>query len=99
MEEILQTTPGDTNVDELVAFDDFLTLSANFGQRGTWAQGDFNGDGEVGFADFLQLSGNFGFGAFAAALDEDDLARLGSEHSNDRRGRRPSVLPPEFLLR
>ena len=52
--------PGDANLDGDVNFADFLTLSANFGQAGTWDQGDFDGNGMVQFPDFLALSDNFG---------------------------------------
>ena len=58
---------GDTNFDGEVQFDDFLALSANFGEEGGWGQGDFDGDGQVDFLDFLALSANFGGAAPAAA--------------------------------
>lgn len=50
--------PGDTDGDGDCDFQDFLTLSANFGddQNVTWEDGDFDEDGEVGFSDFLLLS-------------------------------------------
>lgn len=53
---------GDADDDGEVSFDDFLALSANFGQTvdAVWEDGDFDGDGAVGFADFLLLSDNFG---------------------------------------
>ena len=50
---------GDTNLDGEVKFDDFLALSANFGEEGGWEQGDFDGDGTIDFPDFLALSANF----------------------------------------
>ncbi len=51
---------GDANRDGFVDFDDFLTLSGNFGDlNASWTDGDFNRDGEVEFGDFLILSGNF----------------------------------------
>lgn len=53
--------PGDADEDGIVAFPDFLALSANFGsQNATWELGDFDGDGVVSFPDFLILSANFG---------------------------------------
>lgn len=57
-----RTHPGDANLNGEIAFDDFLTLSANFGQSPSslWSGGDFDCNGEVDFADFLLLSGNFG---------------------------------------
>ena len=60
VEILKETFFGDVDLDGSVGFGDFLTMSANFGQNGGWAQGDMNGDQEIGFADFLQLSGNFG---------------------------------------
>ena len=58
--EIGQTRYGDTNLDLGVDFEDFLTVSANFGRSAaTWAEGDFTGDGKVGFGDFLLLSAVF----------------------------------------
>ena len=68
--EIAQTRRGDVNLDGKVNFQDFLDLSANFGQHvnngflgpGGWEQGDTNCDFEVTFADFLNISKNFGFG-------------------------------------
>jgi hypothetical protein len=44
-----------------VAFDDFLTLSANFGAEGVdYTQGNIDLTEAVAFADFLVLSENFG---------------------------------------
>ena len=55
--------PGDTNLDAIVTFDDFLALAANFGAEDVqWAEGDFDGDGKVSFVDFLLLAANFGKG-------------------------------------
>ena len=52
---------GDTNLNGVVDFEDFLSLSTNFGTNNRdWAHGNFNGDAEVNFADFLALSANFG---------------------------------------
>jgi len=62
---------GDINCDGTIDFNDFLTLSGNFGQTvdpGT--MGDLDGDGEVQFNDFLTLSGNFGTSAAAASVPE-----------------------------
>lgn len=62
IEEIFETQPGDTNLDRIIDFADFLILSSNFGENdANWGEGDFDGDGEVGFTDFLLLSNNFGF--------------------------------------
>ena len=51
---------GDANLDGMVDFGDFLSLSASFGKEGTWSNGDFTCDGSVDFSDFLSLSGKFG---------------------------------------
>ncbi len=56
------TWRGDADRDVHVEFEDFLTLSTNFGQQTgqLWTDGDFTGDGAVLFEDFLWLSTNFG---------------------------------------
>ena len=70
VEDLKGTFFGDADLDGTVAFNDFLTLSANFGQSGGWLAGDFSGNHEVDFSDFLQLSSNFGASqaALAAAV-------------------------------
>ena len=61
--KILQTAPGDVNLNGDVSFHDFLVLSMNFGQRNVgWQDGDVDLDGVIGFSDFLILSHSFGFG-------------------------------------
>lgn len=57
---LANTLPGDANLDGGVMFDDFSTLSNNFGQPGRWKEGDFSGNARVDFADFTLLSNNFG---------------------------------------
>jgi len=60
--QLVGTAMGDSNLDGVVGFADFLVLSTYFGRADAgWSLGDFNGDKEVGFADFLLLSTNFGF--------------------------------------
>ena len=52
---------GDTDLDGDVDFADFLSLSANFGNReANWTQGNFDGRDGTQFADFLALSEHFG---------------------------------------
>jgi len=52
---------GDFNNDGAINFDDFLILSANFGQSDTKPhEGDLNLDSKVSFADFLILSAIIG---------------------------------------
>ena len=58
---------SDADFDGEVQFSDFLILSKNFGEDGSWSAGDFNSDGLVGFPDFLILSKNFGESAQNAA--------------------------------
>ena len=59
---------GDTDLNGVVNFADFLSLSGNFGQASgaTWGMGNFDNDGGVNFSDFLALSGNFGFDSTVA---------------------------------
>jgi hypothetical protein len=54
--------PGDANGDQVVNFNDFLILSANFGKQtdAVFAEGDFDNDNAVTFGDFLILSANYG---------------------------------------
>lgn len=65
---------GDLNLDGVVEFPDFLTLSGNFGDpeaAGVYANGDIDLSGEIDFPDFLALSGNFGLSsAELAAVPE-----------------------------
>lgn len=54
---------GDLDGNSEVGFADFLTLSANFGNKGEgvrYVDGDLDCNGQVEFGDFLTLSGNFG---------------------------------------
>ena len=64
--EVTGFTAGDTNLDGMVNFVDFLTLSDGFGGIGSWSDGDFDGDGMLAFGDFLLLADNFGNTANAA---------------------------------
>ena len=59
---------GDANGDGNVDFGDFLILSSNFGESGSYTEGDFDGNGAVEFADFLSLSSNYGATSTASAL-------------------------------
>lgn len=61
---------GDANLDGGVAFDDFLSLSSNFGGAGGWGEGDFDASGKIDFADFLILSTNFEGSTEASAVPE-----------------------------
>jgi len=52
---------GDTNLDGVVDFEDFLIFASNFGAETLdWRDGAFSGGGVVQFADFLGLADNFG---------------------------------------
>lgn len=84
--------PGDLNGDGEVAFNDFLTLSSNYGATNVpYSDGDIDCNGEVGFPDFLTLSGNFGQTAEAQAVPEPSgflmalmaLAPLGLRRKRD----------------
>ena len=60
VEDAYGTFFGDADLNGEVAFEDFLALSNNFGESGTWSQGDFDANGQVNFGDFLILANNFG---------------------------------------
>ena len=51
---------GDADLDSIVGFSDFLTLSEAFSHEGGWSQGDFDGSGRVDFDDYLTLLNRFG---------------------------------------
>ena len=63
---------GDIDGNGEVAFADFLVLSANFGNDGTYLDGNLDLIDDIAFADFLILSANFGqsAGEVAAAVPE-----------------------------
>lgn len=62
VEHVLNTRPGDANLDGRVNFDDFVVVALNFGESvSSWELGDFDLDGQVSFDDFIKLSQNFGF--------------------------------------
>jgi fibronectin-binding autotransporter adhesin len=63
---------GDANDDGTVNFTDFIILSQNFGQSGTWNQANFTGATVVDFNDFVVLSQNFGNTIAGGALVTDD---------------------------
>ncbi len=73
---VLDTRPGDANLDGLVNLADFGVLRANFGGPGGWATADFNGDGLINLADFGLLRANFGFSRNAAAAGSADFVAL-----------------------
>ncbi len=78
----IPTLAGDLDGNGDVAFQDFLVLSANFGQDlPSYTDGNIDLVGGVAFADFLVLSANFGkvpeaAGAAAAAVPEPSSAAL-----------------------
>lgn len=81
LESVLQEldlVAADFNADGEVEFADFLILSENFNQTGSYVEGDADCSGEVDFADFLVLSRNYGLtsGAAAAAVPEPTSAGL-----------------------
>ena len=65
IEDLFGTLPGDADLNRSVDFRDFLTLAANFGLEGGWADGEFTGDGVIQFPDFVRLAQNFGLSAEA----------------------------------
>jgi hypothetical protein len=63
VEEALGTAYGDTNLDGIVNFADYVTLNNNYGSLwATWARGDFNGDGLIDDLDVDLLFAHWGFG-------------------------------------
>lgn len=59
--DLASTAPGDANVDGNVAFDDFLSLTDNFGDDfRVWSEGDFDCNLRIDFRDFILLSQNYG---------------------------------------
>ena len=57
---VVRSLPGDLDGDGTVDFEDFLTLSNNFGQDGSYVEGNIDLVNGIEFADFLFLSANFG---------------------------------------
>ena len=78
--DALNTLPGDLDGNGVVAFADFLALSANFGTvLSSYADGNIDLNNGVEFEDFLVLSGNFGKTAddVAAVPEPADLTAVG----------------------
>jgi autotransporter-associated beta strand protein len=67
---------GDANDDGTVNFSDFIILSQNFGQSGSWNKANFNSDAVIDFTDFVTLSQNFGqsIGSASLTASEEELA-------------------------
>lgn len=60
---VTATSPGDTNVDGDVDFNDLVALAQSYNQSSkTWSEGDFTGDGTVGFEDLVALAQSYGTG-------------------------------------
>jgi hypothetical protein len=56
-------TPGDTDIDGDVDFDDLLALAQHYGQsNASWNEGDFDGVEGVTFSDLLALTQEYGNG-------------------------------------
>lgn len=70
------TEPGDVDGDGVVGFNDFITLSREFGNEAGRQNGDLDYSGEVGFEDFMILSRNFG--NRMAATESDTSFRAAS---------------------
>ena len=75
----LNTLAGDLDGNGAVEFDDFLKLSANFGQEGGYSDGNIDLADGIAFADFLTLSTNFGNtpAAASAVPEPSSLALFG----------------------
>ena len=61
LENLLQTTTGDANLDKKVDITDLSFLATNWQGPGGWDKGDFNGSADIGIADLSILATNFGF--------------------------------------
>ena len=60
-DSMLGTGHGDADLNLIVNFVDFVSLSNDFGMTGTgWEKGNFNTDDNTNFNDFVALSNNFG---------------------------------------
>ena len=69
---------GDADLSGTVNVQDFLALSRNFNQSGSWSSGDFDCNGTTQVQDFLALSRNFNqsAGTTAAAVPEPSSGLL-----------------------
>jgi len=58
----LHARGGDADLNGTVNIGDYLPVSNNYGQAGTynWDQGDFDGNGTVNISDYLFVSNNYG---------------------------------------
>ena len=62
---------GDSDLNQMVNFVDFVNLSNDFGAIGVgWKKGNFNTDDRNNFNDFVALSNNFGMNFASAAVPE-----------------------------
>jgi hypothetical protein len=58
--EILQTLPGDFDLDHQVGVPDLITWAKNFGTESRYTQGDSNFDGLADVPDLITWAKNFG---------------------------------------
>jgi autotransporter-associated beta strand protein len=71
---------GDANDDGTVNFSDFIVLTQNFGQPGSWSNANFDNSSLTDFNDFITLSQNFGksVGAAGLIISDEELAQFQS---------------------
>ena len=75
-DSMLSTGHGDADLNMIVNFNDFVSLSNDFGVTGTgWERGNFNTDDITNFNDFVALSNNFGMN-FASGSNVPEPATL-----------------------
>ena len=75
-DSMLSTGHGDADLNFIVNFVDFVSLSNDFGASGTgWARGNFNTDDNTNFNDFVALSNNFGL-SFVSGSNVPEPAAL-----------------------
>jgi len=59
--DILGSARGDTDLNHLNNFSDFVALSTNFNQTNSgWKEGNFTMDNVLNFEDFVELANRFG---------------------------------------
>ena len=76
-DSMIGTGLGDADLNLMVNFNDFVSLSNDFGVTGTgWARGNFNTDDNTNFNDFVALSNNFGL-SFISASNVPEPAGVG----------------------
>ena len=78
-DSMIGTGHGDADLNLIVNFVDFVSLSNDFGATGTgWARGNFNTDDNTNFNDFVALSNNFGTSFVSDGNNVPEPAAIGA---------------------